>query len=231
MIPIKPTRREFVGAALLVSHPGTIRATPKDDLTTLTLSEAATLLRKKAVSPVDLVRACLERIERLNPKLNAYITVASEQALTRAQQAEREPWRGPLHGIPLGIKDIFDTAGLRTTAASQLFKDRVPDTDAEVVRRLKVAGAVILGKQNLDEFACAGSGTISHFGAVHNPWQLEYQTGGSSSGSACATAAGLDFGSVGNDAGGSIRIPAARCGVVGLKPTHGRVSLRGDIDV
>jgi aspartyl-tRNA(Asn)/glutamyl-tRNA(Gln) amidotransferase subunit A len=103
----------------------------------------------------------------------------------------------------------------------------VPDTDAEVVRRLKAAGAVILGKQNLDEFACAGSGTVSHFGAVHNPWQLEYQTGGSSSGSACAAAAGLDFGSVGNDAGGSIRIPAARCGVVGLKPTHGRVSLRG----
>jgi aspartyl-tRNA(Asn)/glutamyl-tRNA(Gln) amidotransferase subunit A len=124
---------------------------------------------------------------------------------------------------------IFDTAGMRTTAASTLFENRVPTADAEVVRRLKAAGAVILGKQNLAEFACSGSGLISHFGAVHNPWDLNYQAGGSSSGSAAATAAGLDFGSVGNDSGGSIRIPAAWCGLVGLKPSHGRVSLSGDL--
>ena len=183
-------------------------------------------MRKKLISPIELTQACLRRIEQLNPRLNAYITIAADQALARAREAEAQAWRGPLHGIPIGIKDIFDTAGMRTTAASKLFENRVPSSDAEVVRRLKATGAVILGKQNLAEFACTGSGLVSYIGPVHNPWSLEYQTGGSSSGSAAATSAGLDFGSVGNDSGGSIRIPAAWCGVVGLKPTHGRVSLR-----
>ncbi|MGI9074982.1 MAG: amidase [Bryobacteraceae bacterium] len=226
---MRQTRREFFGTGLGICTQLAVRAMPNTELTVLTLSEASEGVRKKAISPVELTKACLLRIEQLNPKLNAYITVAGEQALERARRAEAEPWSGPLHGIPIGIKDIFDTAGMRTTAASKLFKDRVPTVDAEVVRRLKTAGAVILGKQNLAEFACSGSGLVSHFGAVHNPWNLDYQSGGSSSGSAVATAAGLDFGSIGNDSGGSIRIPAAWCGVVGLKPTHGRVSLSGDL--
>lgn len=226
---MEQTRRQFVRLGAGVSAQLAVSAEPENELTSLTISEASEKLKMRAISPVELTNACLRRIERLNPKLNAYITVAAEQALARARKAEAEPSTGPLHGIPIGIKDIFDTAGMRTTAASKLFENRVPAADAEVVRRLIVAGAIILGKQNLDEFACAGSGTVSYFGAVHNPWKLEYQTGGSSSGSAAAAAARLDFGSVGNDAGGSIRIPAARCGVVGLKPTHGRVSLRGNL--
>ncbi|HXK06848.1 MAG TPA: amidase [Verrucomicrobiae bacterium] len=226
---MEKTRREFVGAGLGIVAQTALSAASEAELTTLSLSDVAEKVRKKVVSPVELTKACLRRIERLNPTLNAYITVIGEQALARARAAEGEPWSGPLHGIPIGIKDIFDTAGVRTTAASKLFENRVPDADAEVVRRLKAAGAVILGKHNLDEFACGGSGIVSYFGPVHNPWSLEYQTGGSSSGSAVAAAAGLDFGSVGNDAGGSIRIPAARCSAVGLKPTHGRVSLRGNL--
>lgn len=225
---MKQTRREFVNTSLAAVVNRALN-TPGGELTNLTLSEASEKVRKRAISPVDLTEACLHRIHQLNPKLNAYITVASEQALTCARRAENEPWSGPLHGIPVGIKDIFDTAGIRTTAASKRFENRVPSADAEVVARLRRAGAIIVGKQNLDEFACAGSGIVSHFGPVHNPWNLDYQSGGSSSGSAAAAAAELDFGSVGSDAGGSIRIPAARCGVVGLKPSHGRVSLRGHL--
>src|SRR5215471_1401069 len=175
-------RREFLGAGLGILAQKAVSAVSEDELTAFSLTEVSEKIRKRVVSPVELTKACLRKIERLNPKLNAYITVVADQALARARQAEAEPWKGPLHGIPIGIKDIFDTAGIRTTAASKLFENRIPTTDAEVVRRLKAAGAVILGKQNLDEFACAGSGTISYFGAAHNPWNLEYQTGGSSSG-------------------------------------------------
>jgi aspartyl-tRNA(Asn)/glutamyl-tRNA(Gln) amidotransferase subunit A len=167
---MRQSRREFVGTSLGVCSQLAVSARPKAELTALTLSEAYEGVRKKAISPVELTKACLLRIQQLNPKLNAYITVASEQALARARRAEAEPWSGPLHGIPIGLKDIFDTAGIRTTAASKLFEHRVPTADAEVVRRLKAAGAIILGKQNLAEFACSGSGLISHFGAVHNPW-------------------------------------------------------------
>jgi aspartyl-tRNA(Asn)/glutamyl-tRNA(Gln) amidotransferase subunit A len=223
------TRRELVGTSLGVCTQLAVSAPAAAELTGLTLSEASEGVRKKAISPVELTKACLVRIEKLNSKLNAYITVDTDRAMARARKAEAEPWTGPLHGIPIGIKDIFDTAHLRTTAASKLFENRVPTVDAEVVRRLKSAGTVILGKQNLAEFACSGSGLISHFGEVHNPWNLDHQAGGSSSGSAAATAAGLDFGSIGNDSGGSIRIPAAWCGIVGLKPTHGRVSLSGNL--
>jgi aspartyl-tRNA(Asn)/glutamyl-tRNA(Gln) amidotransferase subunit A len=184
------TRQAFVSAGLAISTPVAASAAP-DDLTALSLWEASEKVRTRAVSPVELTKACLHRIEQLNSKINAYITVAADEALARARQAGSERWRGPLHGIPIGIKDIFDTAGLRTTAASRLFERRVPTADAEVVRRLKAAGAVILGKQDLAEFACTGSGLVSHFGAVHNPWNLAYQTSGSSSGSAAATAAGL----------------------------------------
>jgi aspartyl-tRNA(Asn)/glutamyl-tRNA(Gln) amidotransferase subunit A len=201
------------------------------DHTSLTIREAGDLVRRKAVSPVELTRACLQRIERLNPALNAFITVTAEQAMAQARDAETEVrrgrWRGPLHGIPVGLKDNIDTAGVRTTLASAVFQDRVPSADAEVVRRLKAAGAVLLGKQNLHEVAFGTTAAVSHFGPVHNPWQHDRIAGGSSGGSAAAVAAGLCFGAVGTDAGGSIRVPSAYCGIVGLKPTYGLVGMRG----
>jgi len=151
-------RREFLGAGLALSTQLVVSAQPGSDLTRLSLWEASESVRKRVVSPVELTQACLRRIEQLNPKLNAYITVAAEKALARARRAEAEPWSSRLHGIPIGIKDIFDSADMRTTAASKLFENRVPTTDAEVVRKLKAAGAIIIGKQNLSEFACTGSG-------------------------------------------------------------------------
>jgi aspartyl-tRNA(Asn)/glutamyl-tRNA(Gln) amidotransferase subunit A len=210
-----------------------INASPMDDRTGLTLSEASQLVRGKKLSPVELTHECLSRIERLNPKLNAFITVTADSAVAEARQAEAElqhdRWRGPLHGIPIALKDLVDTAGVHTTAASGVFKDRVPTEDAEIVRRLKAAGAVFLGKLNLQEIAYGGSSAISHFGPVHNPWNLDYSSGGSSGGSAVAVAARLCFAAIGTDTGGSIRQPSAYCGVGGLKPTYGRVSTSGII--
>jgi aspartyl-tRNA(Asn)/glutamyl-tRNA(Gln) amidotransferase subunit A len=218
--------------------PGHARLVPQDkpptsSLTKLTLIEASELVRSKKISPVELTQACLSRIEQLNPKLNAFITVTADSALVQARDAEadiqRGRWKGPLHGIPVALKDLVDTARVRTTAASALFKDRIPTEDAEIVRRLKAAGAVLLGKLNMHEFAYGGSSVISHFGPVRNPWAFDYSAGGSSSGSAVAVAAGLCYGAIGSDTGGSIRQPAAYCGIVGLKPTYGRVSTRGVI--
>ena len=204
---------------------------PASSLHRLSLAEASRLVRSREVSPVELTQACLDRIAALDAKLNAFITVTAEAALAQAREAEAAvqagEWKGPLHGIPIGLKDLADTAGVRTTAASGLFKDRVPTQDAEVVRRLKVAGAVILGKLNMHEFAYGGSSVISYFGPVPNPWVPAYSSGGSSSGSAVAVAAELCYGALGSDTGGSIRQPAAFCGIVGLKPTYGRVSTRG----
>lgn len=201
--------------------------------TKLSLSEAAELVRTKKISPVELTQECLKRIEQQNPRLNAFITVTAETALAQAREAEAEIqrglWRGPLHGIPLALKDLVDTAGVPTTAASALFKNRVPTEDAEIVRRLKAAGAVLLGKLNMHECAFGGSSVISAYGPVRNPWAPEYSSGGSSGGSAAAVAAGLCFGAIGSDTGGSIRQPAGYCGIVGLKPTYGRVSTRGVI--
>lgn len=198
-----------------------------------TIQQLSGDLRARKISPVELTCDCLARIEKLNPKLNAFITVLAESALADAQRAEEEiqrgDYRGPLHGIPIGLKDILDTAGTRTTAASALFKDRIPIEDAEVVRRLRAAGAIILGKQNLHEFAYGGSSMISFFGEVHNPWDTNRITGGSSGGSAASVAAGLGIAAIGTDTAGSVRLPAAYCGVVGLKPTYGRVSARGVI--
>ena len=198
-----------------------------------TILELGELLRRRSLSPVELVEQHLERIEKLNPTLNAFITITADQARAQARQAETEiregDWRGPLHGVPIGLKDIIDTAGTRTTAASALFKDRIPTEDAEVVTRLKTAGAVLIGKQNLHEFAYGGSNIISYYGEVHNPWNLAHITGGSSGGSAASVAANLGYGAIGTDTAGSIREPASPCGVVGLKPTYGRVSAHGVI--
>lgn len=195
--------------------------------------QLADLLQKRLASPVELASDCLKRIARLDPTLNAFITVTAESAIAQARQAEAEifrgGWRGPLHGIPIGLKDLIDTAGVRTTAASALFKDRIPSQDAEIVRRLKAAGAVLLGKQNLHEFAYGGSSIVSHYGEVHNPWSPSHIAGGSSGGSAAAVACGMGYAAIGTDTAGSVREPASQCGVVGLKPTYGRVSLRGVI--
>jgi aspartyl-tRNA(Asn)/glutamyl-tRNA(Gln) amidotransferase subunit A len=203
------------------------------DLTLLDLAEASRAVQKKEVSPVELTSACLERIERLNPKLNAFITVTGDVALKQSRMAEAEiargEWKGPLHGIPLAVKDLIETAGVKTTAASAVLKDNVPTADAEIIRRLKSAGAILLGKLNLHEFAYGGSGIIGHFGAARNPWNIAHVTGGSSSGSAAAVAACLCYGAIGTDTAGSIRLPAACCGITGLKPTYGLVSMRGVI--
>jgi aspartyl-tRNA(Asn)/glutamyl-tRNA(Gln) amidotransferase subunit A len=215
------------------AHTGIQQMGQGSNVSRLGLSEASQLVRSKKVSPVELTQECLSRIERLNPKLNAFIVVTVDAALAEARAAEAEihrgRWKGPLHGIPIALKDLLDTAGVRTTAASGLFKDRVPSDDAEVVRRLKTAGAVLLGKLNLHEFAYGGSSAISFFGPVHNPWNLDYSPGGSSGGSSAAVAAQLCYGAIGSDTGGSVRQPAAYCGIVGLKPTYGRVSTRGVI--
>jgi aspartyl-tRNA(Asn)/glutamyl-tRNA(Gln) amidotransferase subunit A len=197
----------------------------------LSIAEASSLLCRKQISPVDLTKSCLARIERLNPLLNAFITVMHDSALHQAREAEAEihsgNWRGPLHGIPIGLKDLIDTAGVKTTCGSALFADRVPIEDADVVQRLKSAGAVLIGKQNLQEFAYGGTSASSYFGPVHNPWDTERIPGGSSGGSAAAVASGMCFGAIGSDTGGSVREPAAYCGIVGLKATYGRVSARG----
>ncbi|MFL5801752.1 MAG: amidase [Roseiflexaceae bacterium] len=185
--------------------------------------------RSRALSPVEATRAVLDRIGRLDRRLNSFITVLEQPALEQARQAEAELFqgidRGPLHGVPVSLKDLIDTAGIRTTAASRLWRDRVPATTATVASRLEQAGAVLIGKCNLLEFAYG----IVHpdYGQCNNPWDVARTSGGSSSGSAASVAAGMGWGSIGTDTGGSIRIPAAYCGVVGLKPTYGRVSLYG----
>jgi aspartyl-tRNA(Asn)/glutamyl-tRNA(Gln) amidotransferase subunit A len=203
------------------------------DLAALTLKQASDLVRRRDVSPVELTQACLARIDRYDKTINAFITVMREQALAAARDAEGEIQRGrsrgPLHGMPIALKDNIDTAGVLTTAASGVFKDRVPAQDAEVVVRLKRAGAVLLGKLNLHEFALGGTSAVTFYGPVRNPWATDRVAGGSSGGSAAAIAADMCFGTLGTDTGGSIRIPASLCGIVGLKPTYGRVSNRGVI--
>jgi aspartyl-tRNA(Asn)/glutamyl-tRNA(Gln) amidotransferase subunit A len=197
----------------------------------VTIREAANALREKRVSPVELAGAAISRIERLNSKVHAFITVTAEYAMIRARQAESELAggrdRGPLHGIPIAVKDLFAMRGVRTTSGSKVFENQVPDFNSTVVERLEAAGAVILGKLNMHELAYGVTSDNPHFGTVHNPWNAECSPGGSSGGSGAAVAANIVYGAMGSDTGGSVRIPAAFCGTVGLKPTYGRVSRYG----
>jgi aspartyl-tRNA(Asn)/glutamyl-tRNA(Gln) amidotransferase subunit A len=201
------------------------------DLTTLTLAEAANLIARRVISPVALTEAYLARITRIEPQLHSFITVSEELALARAREAEAEiqggAYRGPLHGIPIAIKDLFETQGVRTTAGSKHLAGYVPTTDSAVVERLNAAGAVMLGKLNMHEWAMSVTTINPHWNTCCNPWNLQHIAGGSSGGAGAALAAHLCLGALGSDTAGSIRIPAAFCGVVGLKPTYGRVSTRG----
>ena len=226
------SRRNFLAAsagAIAASVP-TLADTPSE-LCALTLKEASAGIRSKKISPVDLTEACLDSIKTWNPKINAWITVMREKALAQAKTLADEhaagKLRGPLHGIPIGIKDSIDTAGVRTTAASAVYEYRFPSEDAEVVRRLKAAGAVIVGKCNMHEFDAGASSAVSYWGPVRNPWNLERVPGGPSGGSAAAVAMSNCFAALGTDSSGGLRIPASHCGITGFKPTYGRVSLRG----
>ncbi len=204
------------------------------ELYTLTIKEASEGLSSKKFSSRELVMSCLERIKKLNPKINAFITVCEKEALTAADEADemisQEPQatsHKPLLGIPIGLKDLYSTKGIKTTAASKVLANYIPPYDATAVTRLKQAGAIIIGKTNCDAWAHGSSGENSDFGPTRNPWNTDYVPGGSSSGSAAALAADMCLGTTGTDTGGSIRLPAAFCGVVGLKPTYGRVSRYG----
>jgi aspartyl-tRNA(Asn)/glutamyl-tRNA(Gln) amidotransferase subunit A len=191
-------------------------------------------IRSCDVSPRRIVEQCLKRIEALNPRLNAFATVLADQALVQARQADEEiqhgRWRGPLHGVPVGIKDFYDTAGIPTTAAFERFKNRIPRVDAVSVQRLKQAGAVIIGKMNMHTLGMGTTGLESVFGPVHNPWNDRFIPGGSSSGSAAAIAAGLCYATLDTDAIGSCRLPAACCGVNGFKGTYGLLSAKGILE-
>jgi aspartyl-tRNA(Asn)/glutamyl-tRNA(Gln) amidotransferase subunit A len=203
------------------------------DLETASISDVASQLRRKELSPLEVTRLYLERAKRLNPLLNAYVTLTEERALADAAQAEQEIqrglYRGPLHGIPFSIKDNLATNGVRTTAGSKILDDWVPDHDATVVKRLKDAGAIVLGKTNMHEWALGGTTINPFYGTTRNPWDTERIAGGSSGGSAVAVAAGMCLASIGTDSAQSVRNPASMCGIVGLKPTYGRVSQYGTV--
>jgi aspartyl-tRNA(Asn)/glutamyl-tRNA(Gln) amidotransferase subunit A len=234
------TRREFSAmltaavAAQAVTSVGAAAAAEAspDELAALSLIDIAARIRSGSVTSTQVTQACLARITTYDPKLDAFITVMTANALAQARQLDAEQkagkLRGPLHGVPVALKDNIDTAGTRTTAASALFEDRVPNADAPVVTRLKEAGAVIIGKTNLHEFAMGG-GDSSYWGPARNPWNLAHNTGGSSSGSGAAVCAGLAYGALGTDTGGSVRNPASYCGIVGMIATYGLVPIRGII--
>jgi len=207
----------------------------EDGLAFATIRELSTLLARRKLSPVELTELCLRRIERQNLALNAFLTITAEHARESARDAEKKlargrgtiDWDRPLLGIPIALKDNIWTRGIRTTAGSKIMRDFIPTRDATVARKLARAGAVLVGKTNMNEFAYGVFGNNAHYGPAHNPWRLDRMTGGSSAGSGAAVAAGLCIASMGTDTGGSIRIPSAFCGIVGLKPTFGRVSVFG----
>lgn len=237
--PESPKRREVLRGlaaagviAGLSQHLNAFAKAPKKGIVfPATIAEAGKRLRNGSLTSEALTRAYLKCIEQLEPKLAAFITLTEEQALTTAAAMDVElkkgKDRGPLHGIPIVHKDLYDTAGIATTVGSEFFRNRVPQEDATVVRKLKAAGAVMLGKTNMNEFAAGTSGTNKAFGDTHNPWDLTRSAGGSSSGTGAAIAAGLCLGGTGSDTGGSIRIPASWSGIVGIRPTFGLVSLAG----
>ena len=198
------------------------------------IHEISDQIRARIASPVTVVAACLQRIKQLNPKLNAFATVLADESREEARRAETEinagRWLGPLHGMPIGIKDFYDTAGVRTTAAARQFLNRIPSSDAELVARLKRAGAIIIGKTNMHELGMGTTSLVSVFGPVRNPLNPDYIAGGSSGGSAAAVAAGLCYATIDTDAIGSCRLPAACCGVVGFKGTYGLLSARGILE-
>ena len=206
-----------------------------DELCFMSISEASWLISRKKLSPTELLKAHLNRIEKTNGKLNAFVTLMSQEALEAARFAESEiqkgKHRGPLQGIPIALKDLFNTKGVRTAAGSLLRKNFVPETDSTVTQLLKEAGAIITGKLQMDELAMGSTSVNPHDGPARNPWNLERITGGSSGGSAAAVAARLCMGAMGSDTGGSIRVPATFCGIVGLKPTFGLVSRFGVLPV
>jgi len=201
------------------------------DLCYLTIKEAANGIRRREYSPVDLVQACLRRIQAVDGKIHSFITVTEDLAIQQAREAEKELGsgmdRGPLHGIPIALKDLYMTKGIRTTCHSRVLENWVPDQDATAVTKLTAAGAVLLGKLGMHEFAFGGPALDAPFPAVRNPWNIDHIPGGSSSGSGAALAAGLCLAALGSDTGGSIRGPASHCGIVGIKPTYGRVSRYG----
>src|SRR6516225_7469008 len=226
-------RREFIQMTAVAAAASTYAAPSSDELARLTISEASRKIHSGEISCVELTEACIARAKAYNPKINAYITIMSEPALAQAKALDAEAkagkFRGPLHGIPVALKDNIDTVDARTTGGSAVFEDRFPDEDADVVRRLKAAGAVIVGKAGLQEFAMGGSSVSTYFRPVRNPWALDRIAAGSSGGSAAAVISDMTIGAIGTDTGGAVRMPAAYCGIVGLKPTYGLVSIRGII--
>lgn len=195
------------------------------------ISSLSSLIQSRRLSPVELTELLLQRIEQVNPTVNAFIKVMADEARKQASEREQEVMegriRGPLHGVPIAIKDILETKGHETTAGSKILANWIPDRDATVVQKLREAGAVLIGKANLHEFAMGATTENPHYGVCRNPWDLERVPGGSSGGSAVAVATGLCFGAIGTDTAGSIRLPASMCGIVGIKPTYGRVSRHG----
>jgi aspartyl-tRNA(Asn)/glutamyl-tRNA(Gln) amidotransferase subunit A len=201
------------------------------DLCELNLTDLSRLIAARELSSSEVVSATLAHLERLEDKLNAFITVLREPAVAAAKKADediaRGQYRGPLHGVPVTIKDMFETAGVRTTGGSQILADWIPETDAALVERLNATGAILIGKTNLDEFGHGGTSTLSHFGPVHNPWNIDRIAGGSSGGSAAAVASGIGPLSYGTETGSSVRRPASYCGITGFKPTFGIISRQG----
>jgi aspartyl-tRNA(Asn)/glutamyl-tRNA(Gln) amidotransferase subunit A len=222
---------DYAGIPTMVNASDLAGASGLSDASSATIEALSARIRCRQLSPVDVLQGCLDRIDALNPHLNAFITVLADQALAEAKTAQEEiragHWRGPLHGIPIGIKDMFDTAGIKTTAAHEKFKTRVPAIDAAAVSRLKSAGAVVIGKTNMHRLAMGTTSVDSAFGAVRNPWNLEHIAGGSSGGSAAAIAARMCYATLDTDAIGSCRLPASCCGVSGFKGTYGLVSNSG----